>query len=149
LVDATTVRLRFQRRRVPIVRRIDHIGIAVLNLDDAMELYDSLLGLKASLVETVEHEGVRAALLPWGDGQLELLESIDSDGPVGKFLERRGEGVHHVCFEVDNVDSEIEELKKKGIQLTRDEARPGLVGMATFVHPRSARGVLVEIVQKA
>jgi methylmalonyl-CoA/ethylmalonyl-CoA epimerase len=133
-----------------MIKKVAHIAIAVKNLDDALELYQNLFGIVPSKIETIPQQGVKAALLPIGDdSELELLESIDAQSGMAKFLETRGEGIHHICLEVDNVDSELSRLEKKGVQLIDKRGRPGLSGKVGFLHPKSTRGVLIELVQKS
>ena len=132
-----------------MIKKIDHIAIAVKNLDEALQLYNNLFGVRPSKIETLPQQGVKAALLPIGDGgEIELLEPIDPQGGVAKFLETRGEGIHHICLEVDNVDKELDELARKGLQLIDKQGRPGLAGKVGFLHPKSTKGVLIELAQK-
>ncbi len=132
-----------------MIKKIDHIAIAVENLDEALQLYYNLLGVKPSKIETIPQQGVKAALLPIGDGgEIELLEPIDPNGGVAKFLETRGEGIHHICMEVDDVDKELASLAQKGLQLIDKQGHPGLAGKVGFLHPKSTKGVLIELAQK-
>ena len=132
-----------------MITRIDHVAIVVKNLDEAIEVYEKVLGVKPVKVETVPDQGVKAALLPVGKGgEIELLEPIDPESGVGRFLERRGEGLHHVTFEVDNVEEEIKSMMAKGMELIDKQPRMGLAGKIAFMHPKSTRGVLIELAQK-
>ena len=132
-----------------MIKKVDHVAIAVKNLDEALELYEKLFGVKASKVETLPKQGVRAALLPMAEGgEIELLEPIDLQSGVAKFLESRGEGIHHICLEVDNVDHELCDLADKGVQLIDKQGRNGLAGKVGFLHPKSTKGVLIELAQK-
>ena len=131
-----------------MIKRVDHIAIAVKSLDEALSVYESLFGLKPSHIETVPDQGVKAALIPIGDGELELLEPIDPEGGVAKFIERRGEGFHHICLEVDNVDEELRSLAARGFDLIDKAGRKGLAGKVGFIHPRAAAGVLIELAEK-
>jgi len=132
-----------------MIKKIDHIAIAVKNLDEALQLYDNLFGVKPSKIETIPQQGVKAALLPMGEGsEIELLEPIDPQSGVAKFIASRGEGMHHICLEVDNVDAELGSLANKGVQLIDKQGRPGLVGKVGFLHPKSTKGVLIELAQK-
>jgi methylmalonyl-CoA/ethylmalonyl-CoA epimerase len=132
-----------------MIKKIDHIAIAVKNLDEALQLYDNLFGVKPSKIETIPQQGVKAALLPMGKGsEIELLEPIDPQSGVAKFIESRGEGMHHICLEVDNVDAELGSLAIKGVQLIDKQGRPGLAGKVGFLHPKSTKGVLIELAQK-
>jgi methylmalonyl-CoA/ethylmalonyl-CoA epimerase len=132
-----------------MIKKIDHIAIAVKNLDDALELYKNLFNIEPSKIETIPLQGVKAALLPIGDAcEIELLEPIDPQSGIAKFLEHRGEGIHHICLEVEDVDSELSRLEQKGVQLIDKQGRPGLTGKVGFLHPKSTIGVLIELVQK-
>jgi methylmalonyl-CoA/ethylmalonyl-CoA epimerase len=132
-----------------MARRVDHIGILVSNIDEATRLYRDCFGLEVDKTETLPERGVKAAILSLGQGtNLELLEPLPNSN-MAKVLEKRGEGLHHVTFEVDDVDKEIGRLSERGIQLIDSKARPGFEGMVAFVHPKSLRGVLVELCQKA
>jgi methylmalonyl-CoA epimerase len=132
-----------------MIKKIDHIAIAVKNLDEALQLYSDLFGVKPSKIETIPQQGVKAALLPMGKGsEIELLEPIDPQSGMAKFIESRGEGIHHICLEVDNVDEELGALANKGVQLIDKRGRPGLAGKVGFLHPKSTKGVLIELAQK-
>ena len=131
-----------------MIKRVDHVAIAVKNIDEALAVLSNLFGFKPHRVEEVPDQGVKAALIPVGDGEIELLEPIDPEGGVAKFLERRGEGMHHICLEVDNVDNELKSLAERGVELIDKQGRPGLAGKVGFLHPRAAKGVLIELAQK-
>ena len=132
-----------------MVKKIDHIAIAVKNIDQAIQLYTDLFGIKPNKIQEIPRQGVKAALLPVGDGsEIELLEPIDPTGGIAKFIETRGEGIHHICLEVDDVDTELSRLADKGIQLIDKKGRPGLAGKVAFLHPKSTKGVLIELAQK-
>ena len=132
-----------------MIKKVHHVAIAVKNLDEALQLYDNLFGAKPSKIETIQQQGVKAALLPMTEGgEIELLEPIDPQSGVAKFLESRGEGIHHICFEVENIDQELCTLADKGAQLLDKQGRPGLAGKVGFIHPKSTKGVLIELVQK-
>jgi methylmalonyl-CoA/ethylmalonyl-CoA epimerase len=131
-----------------MARKVDHIGILVGNLDEAIKLYEDCFGAEVDRVETVPKQGVKAAILSLGQGaNLELLEPLPGSN-MAKVLEKRGEGLHHITFEVDNVDKELSRLSERGIELIDKKSRPGLEGMVAFIHPKSLRGVLVELCQK-
>ncbi|MGH7948417.1 MAG: methylmalonyl-CoA epimerase [Candidatus Binataceae bacterium] len=130
-----------------MLRRIHHVGVVVAKLDDALEFWRGALGLRVIKSATIEDQGVRAALLDAGNSEVELLEPINPDGGVAKFLARRGGGLHHVCFETDDVVAELDAARAKGIQLIDQRPRRGLAGMICFLHPKSTRGVLVEYAQ--
>lgn len=130
-----------------MIKRLDHIGIAVKNLDEAVAKYGKLLGLKPSVVTEVPREKVKAALLPADDFRLELLEGTAPDSVITRFIERHGEGQHHLCVEVDDIEREVAEVKQRGAEIVGEGVREGLVGKVAFVHPKSARGVLWELAQ--
>lgn len=124
---------------------IDHLGIAVRSIAEARKLYESL-GLRVVHEETVDYEHVRIAMIPAGDARIELLEPTEADSPVARFLAKRGEGLHHVALQVENISLALETLKAQGVRLIADEIRVGAGGhLYFFVHPASAGGVLLEI----
>lgn len=127
---------------------MDHVAIVVRNLDDAIRVYENLLGVKTSKVATVPDQGVKAAILPVAGVEIELLEPINPESGIAKFLESRGEGLHHICLEVEDVDRELAQLQSLGVQLIDKKGRPGLAGKVGFLHPKSTRGVLVELAEK-
>ena len=130
--------------------RIDHIGVAVEDIDAAIELYAKSFEMEPAHRETVESQGVEAVLLDVGDGHVELLAPLGPDTPVGKYLERKGPGLHHVAYAVDDVDRELRRLAAAGVELIDAEARTGIRGSrVAFLHPRSTGGVLTEIVEPA
>lgn len=131
-----------------MLKRIDHVCVAVKNLDEALKFYNDVLGLKPSRIEEVPDQGVKAALIPVGDTEIELLEPTDPQGGVARFLETRGEGIHHICIEVDNVDEELKSLEAKGVRLIDKQGRKGLAGKIGFLHPKAMMGILVELAQK-
>lgn len=127
--------------------QLDHIGIAVPSIDQARALYEAL-GLRVVHEETVEAEQVRIAMIPAGDSRIELLEPTSPDSPVGRFLAKRGSGLHHVAVHVDDISAALETLKARGARLISDEIQIGAGGhLYFFVHPSSAGGVLLEICQ--
>ncbi|HWZ32068.1 MAG TPA: methylmalonyl-CoA epimerase [Bryobacteraceae bacterium] len=128
--------------------KIDHLGIAVKSLDQALAFYRDQLGLDVSMRETVEIEKVNVAMLPLGDPRIELLEPMQSDSVIGKFLEKRGEGLHHVALKVPDLNASVERLKSSGARLL-NEPRAGAGGhLYVFVHPSSTGGVLLELIQE-
>ena len=130
-------------------RHINHVCIAVLNIEETLAFYENLFGVtKSGEIETIEDQGVKAALVRVGASQLEFIQPIDNENGVAKFIERRGEGVHHICFEVDNLESKLNELDLAGVQLIYKEPRDGLSGTIGFIHPKSTRGVLIELVDQ-
>jgi methylmalonyl-CoA epimerase len=130
--------------------RIDHIGVAVEDLDASIALYETSFEMKLAHRETVEEQGVEAVLLDVGEGHVELLAPLGPETPVGKYLARKGPGLHHVAYAVDDIDSSLERLGAAGIELIDREARIGIRGSrVAFLHPRSTGGVLTEIVEPA
>lgn len=129
---------------------IDHVGIAVSDLDRAIALYEGTFGMPLVHRETVEEQGVEAVLLDVGDGHVELLSPLGPDTVVGKFVERRGEGLHHVAYRVDDIDATLASLKEAGVELIDSEARIGIRGSrVAFLHPKSTGSVLTELVEPA
>ncbi len=130
--------------------RIDHIGVATDDLEGAVALYQDTLGMPLAHRETVESQGVEAVLLDVGDGHVELLRPLGPDTPIGKYLESRGPGLHHVAYAVDDIEGVLSSLKEAGIELIDSEPRTGIRdSRVAFVHPRSTGGVLTEIVEPA
>ncbi len=128
--------------------KVDHIGIATHQIDEALVLWRDVLGLEIDSIEEVAEQGVRAAMLPIGESRIELLEPISADSPVGKFLEKRGPGIHHVAIRVSDIRAALARLKEKGTRLIDETPRVGAGGcLVAFVHPSSANGVLLELVQ--
>jgi len=129
---------------------MDHVGVAVKNLDAAISVYRDVLGFKLLGVHVLTERKVRVAFLSTGgETQIELLEPLGSDSPVAKFLESRGEGIHHFAVEVDDIEAVLAELKRKGVVLVDDKPREGAEGKKiAFVHPKSTHGVLLELVEK-
>jgi methylmalonyl-CoA/ethylmalonyl-CoA epimerase len=131
-----------------MLTRIHHVAVLVPDLEAALGPFRDLLGLPVSRVETVGDQRVRVAFLPIGDTRIELVEPLDAGGPLGRFLERSGGGLHHVCFEVDDIAATLEELKRRGARLIDEKPRPGGHGMrVAFVHPSSTARVLVELAE--
>ncbi len=126
---------------------IDHVGIVVKDIEAATRFFHDTFQVPPGEIVELEDQGVRATLLPIGQTRLELLEPLSPDSPVGKFLERRGEGLHHLAFHVDEVAGTLEALSAAGIDLVDQEPRPGLSGIIAFIHPRSVHGILTELVQ--
>jgi methylmalonyl-CoA epimerase len=133
---------------MPRLGPVDHIGIAVADLAAARRLYEDVFGLDLLFEEEVPSEKVRVAAFDGGGIRIELLESTDPEGPIGRFVAQRGEGLHHVCYRVDDAAAVLARLKAQGLRTLDDVPRPGAGGCrVAFVHPRSAGGVLVEISQ--
>lgn len=127
-------------------KKISHIGVAVSNMNESIKLYSGILGLKVTGVETIEEQKVRSAMIPIGESRIELMESTDPEGPVGKFIAKRGEGIHHISLEVDDIEKALAGLSKAGIELIDKKPRVGADGKKiAFVHPKSMHGVLLEL----
>jgi methylmalonyl-CoA/ethylmalonyl-CoA epimerase len=125
---------------------IEHIGIAVRNLEESIKFYEKVLGLKCYAIEEVRDQKVRTAFFELGQTKIELLESTEPDGPISKFIEKRGEGIHHIAYAVKNIESALSELEKNGIQLIDKQPRKGAEGLEiAFLHPKSTFGVLTEL----
>ena len=132
------------------MKKIEHIGIAVKNLEASNLLYEKLLGVSAYKEEEVVSEGVKTAFFKSGPNKIELLESTTEDGPIAKFLEKKGEGIHHIAFEVDDIVAELKRLKQEGFVILNDTPKRGADNkLVAFVHPKSTNGVLVELCQEA
>ena len=128
---------------------IEHIGIAVANLEVSIKYYEEILGLKCYAVEEVKDQKVKTAFFKAGDTKIELLESTDPEGPIGKFISGKGEGVHHVAFAVNDLQGSLNELVEKGIRLIDKQPRSGAEGLnIAFLHPKSTYGVLTELCEK-
>jgi len=125
--------------------RLHHIAIAVKDIEAVLGEYADILGLPKTTVVYIDAQKVKATLIPVGDVEIELIEPTDLEGGVAKFIERRGESLHHICFQVTDVDQELKDLEAKGVQLIDKQSRPGLTGNVGFLHPRSTRGTLVEL----
>ncbi|MDF2676048.1 MAG: mce [Bacillota bacterium] len=132
-----------------MVNKVDHIGIAVKDLQETLKFYEGVLGLKSAGTETVEEQKVKVAFLPIGDTEVELLESTSEDGPIAKYIEKNGEGVQHIAFKVDDIEAAIAEMKEKGIRMIDEKPRYGAGGAKiAFCHPKSTHGVLIELCQR-
>lgn len=130
------------------VKRIDHVGIAIADVAAAKRVYEDILGLKLTREEVVEDQGVRTLFYPIAGVKLELLESTTPDGPIAKFLEKRGAGLQHVAVEVDDIESAIAELKAKGVRMIDETPRRGVENTRiAFIHPKDTHGVLLELVE--
>ena len=129
--------------------KVDHIGIAVNSIDIGKSFWSDILGLPFEGDETVAEQKVRTAFFPVGESEVELLESTAPDGPISKYIEKKGEGIQHVAFRVDDIDSALAELKQKGIRLIDEKPRKGAGGAKiAFLHPKSTNGVLVELCER-
>jgi methylmalonyl-CoA/ethylmalonyl-CoA epimerase len=131
-----------------MIRKIEHIGIAVKDMEKAKEVYENLLDEEAYKVENVDSEAVDTVFFKTGDTKIELLSATREDSPIAKFITKKGEGMHHIAFDVDDIDAEIERLKEKGYQLLNEEPKSGADNkLIAFLHPKSSNGVLVELCQ--
>lgn len=131
------------------VLKIDHLGIAVNSIEDGKNFWSDVLGLAFEGAETVAEQKVTTAFFPVGESEVELLESTSPDGPVAKYIEKRGQGIQHIAFRVENIEAALAELKEKGIQLIDEKPRLGAGGAKiAFLHPKATGGVLVELCQR-
>ncbi|MGF1635931.1 MAG: methylmalonyl-CoA epimerase [Cyclobacteriaceae bacterium] len=124
---------------------IEHLGIAVANLEESIKYYEEVLGLKCYKLEEVADQKVKTAFFKIGDTKIELLESTSPEGPIGKFIEKKGQGIHHIAFAVEHIEDALSEVKSKGVQLIDETPRKGAEGLdIAFLHPKSTLGVLTE-----
>lgn len=131
------------------MRKIEHIGIAVKNIEASAKVYESLLNTEIYKTESVENEGVKTAFMRIGQSKIELLEATSSDSPIAKFIEKRGEGTHHIAFDVDDIEVEIARLTNEGFQLIHQTPKEGADNkLIAFLHPKSTGGLLVELCQE-
>ena len=132
-----------------MIKKIDHIGIAVNSIEKTSELFSKILGLKVAGEELIEEQKVKIAFLPLGDSELELLESTSPDGPIARFIEKKGEGIQHIAFRVDNLEKALEKLKEEGVRLIDEKPRYGAGGAKiAFLHPKSTNGILIELSER-
>lgn len=130
------------------IKRIDHIAIVVENLEKALGVYRDALGMTVTAIKEMPEQDVTMAFLPSGDSEIELLEPLSAESGIGKYLAKRGEGLHHVCLEVDDIVATLADLKAKGAQLIDETPKRGAYGKIAFIHPKGAHGVLVELVER-
>lgn len=129
--------------------KLDHIGIAVKDLEKSLSFYQDVLGIKCEGTETVEEQKVRVAFLPIGDTEVELLESTDPEGPIAKFIDKKGEGIQHMAYRVENIEKAIASMKEKGIRMIDEKPRYGAGGAKiAFCHPKDTNGVLIELSER-
>jgi methylmalonyl-CoA/ethylmalonyl-CoA epimerase len=132
-----------------MVEKIEHIGIAVKNLTEANQVYEKLLGVAPYKIESVESEGVSTSFFRIGESKIELLEASHPESPIAKFIEKKGEGIHHIAFAVKDIEQEIERLQKEGFEIINEEPKIGADKQRIcFLHPKSSQGVLIELCQK-
>lgn len=129
--------------------KIDHIGIAVANIDQALQFYQAALGLAVDAIVEVPDQEVRVALLPTGESNIELVQPISETSGTARFIQKRGEGIHHICIQVEDIDAALAQLRANGVPLIDQEPRPGAHGRVAFVHPKGTHGVLLELVEHA
>ena len=131
-----------------MITKINHIGIAVSSIDEALKLYTDVLGLELQKIEVVEAQKVKTALIPVGESKIELLESTDPEGVIAKFIENRGEGMHHIAFEVDSINDALKAMADKGAAMIDEKPRKGVENTdIAFMHPKGTRRVLIELVE--
>ena len=130
-----------------MITRVHHVGIVVRDIEQAMRFYRDLLGLPVHKVEVMHDQGVKAALLTLGASEIELLEPVVADNGVARYLERKGEGLHHICFEVDDVERDLTGLKARGTEMIDQQTRSGIAGRICFLHPNAMGGALIELCQ--
>ncbi len=130
-----------------MIQKVHHVGVVVRDIEQAMRFYRDTLGLSVHKLETIQEQGVRAALLTLGDSEIELLEPVVPDTGVARYLERKGEGLHHICFQVDDIERDLNTLKMRGTEMIDQQTRIGLAGRICFLHPSAMDGALVELCQ--
>jgi methylmalonyl-CoA/ethylmalonyl-CoA epimerase len=130
-----------------MIKKVHHVGVVVRDIDQALRFWRDTLGLSLHKTQVIEEQGVRAALLSLGTSEIELLEPTVTDNGVARYLEKRGEGLHHVCFEVDDVEASLVRLQERGTEMIDQETRVGLAGRICFLHPSALDGALVELCQ--
>ncbi|CAM3338043.1 methylmalonyl-CoA epimerase [Aequorivita lipolytica] len=131
------------------MEKIEHIGIAVKNISEANKIYETLLGSAPYKSEKVASEGVQTSFFRTGESKIELLEATNPESPIAKFIEKRGEGIHHIAFAVSDIEAEIQRLKKEGFKLLNDVPKKGADNkLVAFLHPKSCNGVLIELCQE-
>ena len=132
-----------------MVKRIEHLGIAVKSIEESLKTFEVLLGSECYKVERVDSEGVNTAFIQIGESKIELLEATKEDSPIAKFLEKKGPGIHHIAFEVDDIDKELARLKSEGFQLIHETPKDGADNKRiAFLHPKSTESILVELCQE-
>ena len=131
-----------------MIEKVDHIAIVVRSIEEALQVYEGALGFELTEVKEMPEQAVRIAFLPVGESEIELVEPLTADSGVARFLEKRGEGLHHICFEVDDIEVALQDLAAQGVRLIDQQPRRGAHGRVAFLHPKSAHGVLIELVEK-
>jgi methylmalonyl-CoA/ethylmalonyl-CoA epimerase len=128
-----------------MIKKVHHVGVVVRDIEDAMRFWRDTLGLHVHKRQTIDEQGVTAALMTVGDSEIELIQPTVPDNGVARYLESKGEGLHHVCFQVDSVDADLDALKTRGVELIDQTPRIGIAGRICFLHPKAMRGTLVEL----
>jgi len=147
-ISLILITLRKSLLRINMIKKIEHLGIAVTSIEESLKIYESLLGVDCYKVEVVESEFVKTAFIQVGESKIELLEATDPDSSIAKFLQKRGQGFHHVAFDVDDIDDEINRLKSSGFDLINHSPKDGADNkLIAFLHPKSTNGLLVELCQ--
>lgn len=132
-----------------MLKKIDHLGIAVKSIEEALKFYRDVLGVEPQDIEEVPQQQVRVAFLPIGESNIELLESTTPDGPIARHIEKRGEGIAHVAFRVEDIDTVLKNLKEQGVRVLNDEPQEGAHGARiVFIHPKEGHGVLIELCER-
>ena len=131
-----------------MIKKIDHIAIIVRNIEEALQVYEGALGLELTEITEVPEQAVRVAFLPVGESEIELVEPLSTSSGVAKFLEKRGEGLHHICLEVEDIEAALRDLAATGVRLIDEQPRQGAHGRVAFLHPKSTHGVLIELIEK-
>jgi len=131
-----------------MIKKIDHIAIAVRSIEEALEAYQEALGLELTDVKEMSEDAVRVAFLPVGESEIELVEPLANHSSVARFLEKQGEGLHHICLEVEDIEAALQGLRAKGMRPIDRRPRQGAHGRVAFLHPNSAHGVLIELIEK-
>jgi len=132
-----------------MLKHIDHVGVAVNDIETSLKFYEDVLGLSCSGIEIVEEQKVKVAFLPTNEGELELLESTSSDGPIARFIQKNGEGIQHIAFRVENIEEVLINLKEKGVRLLDESPRYGAGGAKiAFLHPKATNGILIELCER-
>ncbi len=131
-----------------MLKKIDHIAIAVKSIDETLKVLSDVLGVKCEHMEEIPDQGVKAAAINVGDVTIELVQPVKPDTGIAKFVETKGDGIHHIAFEVADLEKELAALEAKGVALIDKKPRKGMAGMIAFLHPKATKGVLIELVQK-
>ena len=138
---------KFSPESICTAKSINHVCIAVGNIVESLKLYIKLFGIPLPKIETISDQKVKATMIKLGNSSLEFIEPIDNDSGVAKFIRNKGEGIHHICFEVENIQKSIKQLQNAEVKLIDTQPRQGLEGMIAFIHPKSTGNVLVELIE--